>query len=401
MRILSVIHYPTFGGPHNRTLRLAPVLAEKGVSTTVLLPDEPGNAAARFRDRGVDLITRPLHRLRKSAQPWLHAAFALGVWSEISAIRRIIRERSIDLVQVNGLIHPQGAIAARLEGAAVVWMLIDKTAPAFLRRAMMSLVTRFADVAMVAGRELIGAHPGVQGLGDRVIPFFPPVDTAVFRPDPARRIAARAQLGFDADDVVIGTVGNLYPAKDQLTFVRAAAALRRVHPRTRFLILGQSYPQYRKYTNALWEEAARLGLRVGKDLIHHEPGARIPDLAPAFDVFWLTSADEGAPTAMEEAMAVGLPVVASSVGSIPEMLGNGTAGQVIAPGDFEGFAAATARLLQAPALRAGLGERARRLALERFAIESCAETHLRSFAAALSHSRARNQLYPASAVGGR
>ncbi len=50
MHVLSIIHYPIFGGPHNRNLRLAPVLAEQGVRTTVLLPDEPGNAAERLRE---------------------------------------------------------------------------------------------------------------------------------------------------------------------------------------------------------------------------------------------------------------------------------------------------------------------------------------------------------------
>ena len=50
MYVLNIIHYPVFGGPHSRNMRLAPILAEKGMRTTVLLPDEPGDAVERLRE---------------------------------------------------------------------------------------------------------------------------------------------------------------------------------------------------------------------------------------------------------------------------------------------------------------------------------------------------------------
>jgi hypothetical protein len=65
MNILFLVHYPVFGGPHNKALRLAGPLRRLGVKTTVLLPDEPGNAAPRLQTASVDVITMPLHRLRR------------------------------------------------------------------------------------------------------------------------------------------------------------------------------------------------------------------------------------------------------------------------------------------------------------------------------------------------
>jgi hypothetical protein len=111
MRPLSIIHYPVFGGPHNQALRLAGPLRRLGVKTTVLLPDEPGNAASRLQAAGVDVITVPLHRVRATANPAAHLRFAVRFWPEIDAVRRVIRERRIDLVQIGGLINPHGAIA--------------------------------------------------------------------------------------------------------------------------------------------------------------------------------------------------------------------------------------------------------------------------------------------------
>jgi hypothetical protein len=69
MNVLFVIHYPVFGGPHNQALVLAQSLVRHGVDMTILLPDEPGNAAGRLRSAGVDVVTMPLHRVRATPHP--------------------------------------------------------------------------------------------------------------------------------------------------------------------------------------------------------------------------------------------------------------------------------------------------------------------------------------------
>ena len=113
MRVLSVVHYPMFGGPHNRNMRLAPVLRGLGVDTTVLLPDEPGNAAARLTESGVDVRTLPLTRIRASRQLRPHVQLLRNFPAEVSAIRKLIEHLRIDVVQLNGLVNSQAAFAAR------------------------------------------------------------------------------------------------------------------------------------------------------------------------------------------------------------------------------------------------------------------------------------------------
>lgn len=383
MRVLSVIHYPVFSGPHNRNVRLGPLLGKRGIELTLLLP-AGSSSAVRARAAGADVVELPLSRLRARLDPRLQVPLVTGFPREVRAIRRMLRERHIDMVLINGLVNPHAAVAARREGLPVVWQLTDTFPPLLARRAIMQLVTRLADVVMSTGSEVARQHPGTTQLGDRLILFFPPVDLDEFRPDAARRSAARTELGLPADAVVVGNISTLSPMKGHGTFLRAAAALRETHPDVRFVILGASMPDRPGYLQGLERQAAALGLSFGTDVVVRDPGPRVAELASAFDVFWMTSEprSEGIPTVIGEAMALALPVVATDVGSAAEAVVEGETGWVVAPHDADGIARATAALVDDPDLRRDVGGRGRARARLRFAIEVCAERHAAAFAAA-------------------
>jgi glycosyltransferase involved in cell wall biosynthesis len=398
MRVLSIIHYPVFIGPHNSNMRVIPLLSEQGIDTVVVLPDEPGNAAQRMRSAGVEVLTIPLHRVRARLDPRVQVGLIIGLWPEVRALRRIIRERKIDVVMLNAMIHPHGAIAAWLEGVPTVWQLIDEYPPLVVRRIVMPFVVRSAGCVMTTGMHTARAHPGAAELGDRLIPFFPPVDTERFRAEPALRASARAELGFAPTDIVIGNVANLAPYKDHITFIRAAAALRRSHPNARFLIMGFAFAQFPGYADAVRAEAARLGLVIDKDILFRDPGERVAHLAQAFDVFWLTSSsNEGAPTVLCEAMSLGLPVVATRVASVPEMIDDGSNGLLVSVQAPEAIAEATARILADPELRAALSAQARRTAEEKFNVRVCADLHARAIRMAFERRRTVGSASAASA----
>ena len=95
-RVLFVIHFPVFGGPHNQALRLAHPLLARGWDTVVVLPAEPGNAAERLRAAGVEVVTMPLHRLRASTNPQLLLGLLAGVAPEsVRSARSFGSTRSI------------------------------------------------------------------------------------------------------------------------------------------------------------------------------------------------------------------------------------------------------------------------------------------------------------------
>lgn len=394
MHVLSVIHYPVFGGPHNRNASVIPWLAERGIETTVLLPDEPGDAAERMRARGVDVVTAPLHRLRAQADPRAHARLAAGFPAEVQRIRKLIRARKIDLVLVNGLVNPHAAVAARLEGIPVTWQLLDTFPPKTLRLALMPIVRLLADSLMTTGEKVAQAHPGASAFGERLVSFFPVVDTARFRPDPSLRASARRELGLPEDAVVVGNVSNLNPMKGHLTFVRAAGFLEPRYPDVHYVILGGSYDHHADYIASIRRESSALGLAAADKLMIRDPGTRVAELAAAFDIFWLTSEprSEGIPTVVGEAMALGLPVVATDVGAVSESVDHDTTGFMVPPRDPEALATATVALIEGPELRSTMGDAGRRRAEALYHGAACAANHVRAFEAAIDRHTARRVL---------
>ncbi len=391
MRVLSVIHYPIYGGPHNINASVIPLLARSGIETTVLLPEEAGNAYTLLRTQGISVIQMPLSRVRAVRDPLVHLRMVSRFRRDVRRLRALIRSLDVDAVLVNGLANPQSAVAAHLEGIPVVWQLLDTFSPMALRRAMMVLVTRLADAVMSTGRTVAELHPGATAFGERLVLFYTPVDAERFVNGCHIRAEARERLGLPSDCLVIGNVGNINLMKGHDVFVEAAIRTRRVRPNTRFVILGAQYPQHARYAEGLWRTAAEGGLEVGKDLIVVDPGTNVAGLAPAFDVFWLTSnpRSEGIPTVIGEAMALALPVVASRVGSVHEAVADGVTGRLVPPRDPGALLNATLPYLDDGDLRRAAGQAGREQAKALYSPEGCASSHVRALELAVEHSRRR------------
>ena len=176
------------------------------------------------------------------------------------------------------------------------------------------------------------------------------------------RFAAAASLAADPaspwgpDDIVIGTVARIQDVKNHRGLVTAFARLRELVPelrdRLRLSVVGDG-----PLMGAVREQVAGLGLR---DVVWL-PGARadVAALLHGFSLFALPSLAEGTPVSMLEAMACGLPVVASNVGGIPEVVTDGVEGSLVPPQDVEALAQALAAYVRDPALRRQRGAAAR------------------------------------------
>src|SRR5579875_192525 len=306
IRVLSILQGNTYGGPHNRNAQVAPVLDELyGIKTTILIPEESGAAAERLRSQGLRVVQVPIPRLRARLSPRFHWQFLLGFRKAVKDLERLLVEEKIELVQINGISNPHGAIAARKLGIPVVWQILDTFPPPLFLALIMPYVCRSAGAVMCTGRRVADAHPGANSLRERLVLFHPPVNVERFSHNTQVRNAVRSELGIGADEIVVGTVSNLNPQKGHRTFIRAAAQLRKIRPRLQIVILGRQYDAHRKYYQSLLEEAKRLGLVLGQDLTIRDPGLRVHEWAQAFDVFWMTPEprSEGIPTVIEEAMA--------------------------------------------------------------------------------------------------
>ena len=153
------------------------------------------------------------------------------------------------------------------------------------------------------------------------------------------RADARATLNLPADAVVIGTVGRLVPVKDQASLLQA---VRHLHDDGLFptVILAGEGP----LRQALEAQIETLRLEQQVRLLGHRPD--VETVLAALDVFVLSSASEGLSNTILEAMATGVPVVATAVGGADELVIDGSTGLLVPPKDPQALAAALARMLR-------------------------------------------------------
>jgi glycosyltransferase involved in cell wall biosynthesis len=162
----------------------------------------------------------------------------------------------------------------------------------------------------------------------------------------------RNELGLERGAPLVVMVGCLKPQKAPLDFVAVAEAVARQMPDARFALAGDGAlrPDVERAV-----EAAGLGGRLHLLGWRRDPEAVIGDA----DVLVLTSRHEGLPRVVPEALAAGVPVVATAVDGTPEAVIHGRTGLLAAPGDVGGLAAAVVRILGDPALRRRLAQTGR------------------------------------------
>ena len=170
--------------------------------------------------------------------------------------------------------------------------------------------------------------------------------------DAAPPVDAHAEFWLPHGAPVVGNIAALVPHKGQRDLVDAAALVVREVPDARFLILGQG-----ELREALERQIRHLHLEKHVLLAGFRPDAL--SLLKAFDVFVMSSVQEGLGTSLLDAMACAKPVVATTVGGIPEVVVDGETGMLVEARQPRQLASAIVRLLKSPAARREMGEAGR------------------------------------------
>ena len=251
-----------------------------------------------------------------------------------------------------------GRLAARLAGTRLVVHTIhgfpfnDQTLSPRVRRALLwseRLAARITHrLIAVAGPNAAEAERRGIAPAAEVEVIHSGVDLRRFD-DPPRRDEARRRLGLPPDGPVVGTVGRLSACNAPEVFVAAARRVLEERPEATFVAVGDGELATSTRAAADGEERIRL---VG----HRDD---VPSILPAFDAFVFPIRWGGLGRALTEAMIRGLPVVASEVNGVPEVVEHERTGLLVRPDDVEGIAGAVVRLLDDPALARRLGEAAR------------------------------------------
>ena len=292
-------------------------------------------------------------------------------WTPISFARRL-RAGRIRLLYC--LDHTNGVVvatlAARLAGNLPVLVAVHTTGqwgrPSIPRpmRWVSGGVRRFLAIAETQRQYLI-EHEGIDPARITVIANgIPPLDPSAL----PSKAEARAALGIAPDQgPVIGILAMLRPEKGHENFLEAARLLLADFPRAVFLVIGEGVRRA-----ALESLAASLGL--GEQVrflgLRHD----VASILPALDLSTLASHPrvETLPLSQMEAMSLGIPVVATRVGALHELVRDGIDGRLVPPGDPRALAGAMAELLADPARREAAGRAARERILKDFTAERVA-----------------------------
>ncbi len=317
--------------------------------------------AMRERGHEVSLLCQPQARMARLAQEQgftVHtlrmgglARLLIGIWR----VARLARQHGYDVVNTTSrrdtLIAAAGARLART--------------PLIVRsRHLMSPINSLLTYTDLPHRVITVSHFVKQllvqrGILARDIGVVPPIAVAPQWSDqlgeaPTQTLAqarsnVRTALGFSDDDVVVGCVAVLREAKGHVELLRAMMPLCRKNPRLHLVIVGDGEP----VMGRLKEMRAEAGLLAQIHLLGYRSDACT--LMPGFDLFALASYKEAAGTVFLEAAFAGVPIVATHVGGIPEMVAEDVNALLVQRGDGNALAAALDQLIRDGQRRRAMG----------------------------------------------
>ena len=361
LRVLNVITRMIVGGAQETALLSCALIDRERLPSEILTGIETGPEGelhTEARDRQVVI----------HLEPSLVRSFDLA--QDLTALLRLARflkRGRYDIVHTHsskaGVL---GRIAARLAGVPVVvhtvhgWAFVPELPRTLfwlylvLERLCARLSDRIIVVAEATREEGLALRIGRPAQYQLIRSG---IEVEAYRDVALERVTARARLGLPSDAFVVGSVGRLSPQKATPDLVAALERVARAQGNAHLVLVGDG-PLRGEVESAV----RRLGLTERVHLL----GLRrdVPELLRAFDVFALASRWEGLPRVFSQAMAAGLPIVATRVNGASDAITPGENGWLVDVGDTAGMADRLLALAQDPATRQRMGERGRQRADE-------------------------------------
>ena len=349
------------GGAEMALLRLLPALRAHGIDAMVVSLRSGGTIGPRLQARGIPVAALDLPGVVAAASAWTRLLGCL---------------RSFSPTLVHGWMYHGNlvalAAAGRL-GLPVAWGIRQSlglgTRDKWLTRRIIAAGARLSNRAdlIVYNSAVSRAQHEARGYEEaRAVVVPNGFDTEAWRPDETARLHVRAELRIGPDAPVVAQVARYHPGKDYPTLVRAAAQVVAGHPAARFLLVGEGVDSTNEALMALVRE-----LKLGEKVLMLGRRDDVGRILAAVDIAVLSSAGEGFPNAIGEAMSCSVPCVGTRVGDLPHLIGD--TGEVVPASDPQALAAALMRLLSMPpAGRRALGARARARIVDNFSIDEIA-----------------------------
>ncbi|MEX3853247.1 MULTISPECIES: glycosyltransferase [Paraburkholderia] len=373
MRIVHVISGLRVGGAEMMLYRLIQASQRDGVQHTVISMSSLDTMSERIRSLGVEVrilgmsrslpnplmlfrLVRWLIELRPDVvQTWMyHADLFGGIAARIARIVAGRGERRGGTLRLAWGVHQTEFPSLR-----------SGTKLAIVAKFCAWLSTRLPDVIICCADAARISHVRGGYCSTRMQVIFNGFDLDLFKPRRRDSDPLRKALGLDPATKIVGIVGRYDPAKDYGTFINAVARVSAMEPDCRFVMIGRGLDESNRELTAMIDRA---GIRDVCRLTGASNDVHL--LMSALDVFCLSSRSEGLPTVVGEAMACGVPCVATDVGDTAALMGE--TGRLVPSGDPDALAAGIVSLLSLDREgREQLGKLARTRMATRFSIERC------------------------------
>ena len=348
VRIMHLVYRLAGGGMEHNVVKLANAHDRSRVSPSIC-SCQPADSLKEHLDPSVplfELTRRPGNDLRFLTQ----------------LVRLLARERP-DILHTHGWgTLGEGFVAARLARVGAIvhgehGTLDTRRANLRVQRYVWGRVDRLLSVSSRLA-ERMASTVGVRQ--DRITVIRNGVDLG--RLAGGIRAVIRDELGLQPHELTIGTVGRLEPVKDQETLLAALAMLKTHGAAFKAIVVGDG---------SLRETLRQRAVDLGLEGVVHFTGARhdVEQVLAALDLFVMPSRSEGLSNTIIEAMAAGLPVVATDVGGTDELITDDVTGRLVPAASPVLLADAVAALLQHPVERARLGMAAQRRAVREFGLD--------------------------------
>ena len=383
MRVLSVVMDNRMGGVQNRVLKVGKELRSRGVETVIVTPRSEGEFHTQAISEGFEVYQVSLFypRLPRGIKATAsNITWATSFPSTVLTLRKVMEKSRVDLVHVNGLLGLQAGIAARLVKLPLLWHLIGDHYPRMAVRTLMPLVRKLASQIVLVSKHTKYYYFGDKASCSPVVILHEPVDTNYFAPhkvSPETTAKLRQELAITSDEIIVGSVGNINPAKGYEYLIRAMAEVVQDIPNARLIIVGPTITTQTHYANYLHKEVIKLGLQHVVKFVGGRDDVR--ELLSIFSVFAMASLREGTPIAILEAMAMERPVVAANVGGVAEQIDHGRTGFLVPPRDMLALAKHIIQLLQNQEMAKTIGLSAGSAVQEDFSLDQCVEGHYKLY----------------------
>jgi glycosyltransferase involved in cell wall biosynthesis len=347
MRIMQIVSAGDVNGAVVHCALLTRELVRRGHEVTLVCRPHAW-AAQRVVDLPVEVVYSDLHR-----------------WplDELRRVGRIARERGIDVIHTHmSRAHAFGVLLKMRTGTPCV---------ATAHNRYVQLHWMFNDFVIGTSGATTRFHRRFnlvrRGRSQTIHNFID--EQAVASVPAGTRERLRRSFGFGEEHVLVGQIGDVIPRKGLLHLVRALPKILAEAPQARLLVVGD-VKNSADYMAQIKSEARELGVA---DVIHWAGHRRdIADVLSALDVVALASLEESLPLSILEAMASARPVVATSVGGLPECVAEAKTGYLVPPANSDYLANAITQLARNPSLRTHLGAAGRDRIAEEFSLAAIA-----------------------------